>query len=132
MHRSMSQPKEAPDPSRGIREGFQEEEVTTQLRRWEGKALQGYEDPRKGRTQRADKLMTLTLVGEMGRPRSCMGWGPGEPQRGVKLGCGRTGEAFLHPRPGSAPTLAPTACLPPITVPSTPGTSCLFVIPLPF
>lgn len=32
-------PKEAPDPSRGTREGFLEEEVTTQLRRWEVRML---------------------------------------------------------------------------------------------
>lgn len=33
-------PKEAPDPSKGIREGLLEEEMTSQLRRWEVRVLQ--------------------------------------------------------------------------------------------
>lgn len=36
----MVQPEEAPDPSQGIRKGFLEQEVTSQLRRWEVRMLQ--------------------------------------------------------------------------------------------
>lgn len=76
-------------------------------------------------------LLTLALAAEVGRARPCNGRGPGEPQRGVKLGRGMTGEAVPHPRPRSAPTLAPTACPSLTVVPSTLVTSCLSVISLP-
>lgn len=45
----------------------------------------------------------LWALGLLGRP--------GEPQGVVQLGCVMTEEAFLYPRPGSVPALAPTAHL---------------------
>lgn len=89
------------------------------------------EDPRREWARSADQLMMLTLTGELGRARPCRGRGPWEHQRGAKLGRGMMGEAFSRPRPGSAPALAPTACLSPLLAPSTLGTSCMFVISLP-
>lgn len=73
----------------------------------------------------------LALAAEVGGARPCSGWGPGEPQGGVKLGCGMTGDPIPNPRPRSAPTLAPTTCPSLTVVPSTLVTSCLSVISLP-